>query len=213
MFSDAISGANEGFEYAHERRVELSDLAEGVLALTAAGTNPVALDNGKNSRKRLRSKTMRRSILLTIISVATFAFAACTPETKPVNVAPVSTPVTTPASSPVASPASSPTGSPAATDTTGKPTETAFVGKWNGPEGTFLNITKKGEKFELEIKNLDPASKKYEGTLKDGVIEFTRDGKPATAKPANGDETGMKWLAGKKNCLVITKNSEGFCKD
>lgn len=152
---------------------------------------------------------MRRSILLTIISVATFAFAACTPETKPVNNAPTPTPAATPAASPVASPSASPTGSPAAT--AGK--ADALAGRWQGAEGTFLNVTKKGDKFEIEIKNLDPASKKFEGTAKGDVIEFTRDGKPATIKAATGDETGMKWLAGKKNCVVITKGTEGYCKD
>lgn len=157
---------------------------------------------------------MRRSILLTIISIATFAFAACTPETKPVNNTPAPTPAASPLASPVGSPAGSPTGSPAADDKTpaGK-ADDALTGRWQGVEGTFLNVTKKGDKFEIEIKNLDPASKKYEGTAKGDVIEFTRDGKPATIKIATGDETGMKWLAGKKNCVVITKGSEGYCKD
>lgn len=156
---------------------------------------------------------MRRSILLTIISVATFAFAACTPEVKPVNNTPAATPAASPVSSPVASPAASPTGSPAADDKTPVAKADALAGRWQGAEGTFLNVTKKGDKFEIEIKNLDPASKKFEGTAKGDVIEFTRDGKPATIKTATGDETGMKWLAGKKNCVVITKGTEGYCKD
>ncbi len=152
---------------------------------------------------------MRRSILLTIISVATFAFAACTPETKPIINAPSPTPV----ASPAASPAVSPTGSPVADDKSTAGKADALTGRWLGAEGTFLNVTKKGDKFDIEIKNLDPASKKYEGTAKGDVIEFTRDGKPATIKTATGDETGMKWLLAKKNCVVITKGSEGYCKD
>lgn len=156
---------------------------------------------------------MRRSILLTIISVATFAFAACTPETKPGNNTPAATPAASPAASPVASPAASPTGSPVVDGKTTAGKAETLAGRWQGVEGTFLNVTKKGDKFEIEIKNLDPGSKKYEGTAKGDVIEFTRDGKPATIKTATGDETGMKWLAGKKNCVVITKNSEGYCKD
>jgi hypothetical protein len=163
---------------------------------------------GTVPEKSFGAKTMRRSILLTIISVATFVFAACTPETKPVN---PTTP--TPATSPVASPAASPTGSPAAGDKSTSVKTDALTGRWQGPEGTFLNVTKKGDKFEIEIKALDPASKKYEGTAKGDVIEFTRDGKAATIKTATGDETGMKWLAGKKSCVVITKGSEGYCKD
>jgi hypothetical protein len=156
---------------------------------------------------------MRRSILLTIISVATFAFAACTPEVKPVNNIPAATPAVSPAISPVASPSAIPTGSPAADGKTPVTKADALAGRWQGAEGTFLNVTKKGDKFEIEVKNLDPASKKYEGTAKGDLIEFTRDGKAATIKTATGDETGMKWLAGKKNCVVITKGSEGYCKD
>ncbi len=138
-----------------------------------------------------------------------FAIAACTPEMKPVN----SSPVVTPASSPAASPATSPSASPSSTDNATAGKADALVGKWLGAEGTFLNVTKKGDKFEVEIKNLDPASKKYEGTAKGDMIEFTRDGKTATIKTATGEETGMKWLLAKKNCVVITKGSEGYCKD
>ncbi len=156
---------------------------------------------------------MRRSILLTIISVATFAFAACTPETKTVNTPPAATPTSSPAASPATSPSNSPSASPASNDNATAGKADVLVGKWLGAEGTFLNVTKKGDKFEVEIKNLNPESKKYEGTAKGDVIEFTRDGKPATVKTATGEETGMKWLLAKKNCVVITKGSEGYCKD
>lgn len=85
-------------------------------------------------------------------------------------------------------------------------------GKWTGPEGTYLNVTKKDGKFSIEIKDLDSA-KTFEGTAKGDTIEFTRNGKTETIKHATGDETGMKWLAGKKDCLVVTKGSEGFCRN
>jgi hypothetical protein len=143
---------------------------------------------------------MRRTTLLTIISLGTFFFAACTPETKPVN-------------SPPPSPSASPVSSPVAVNenpTTGKPE--SLAGRWQGAEGTYLNVEKKGDKFEIEIKDLD-ASKKYDGMAKGDAIEFTRDGKTESITAATGDETGMKWLAGKKNCVVITKSKEGYCKD
>jgi hypothetical protein len=44
------------------------------------------------------------------------------------------------------------------------------------------------------------------------VIEFARNGKTETIKSATAEETGMKWLKGEKNCVVITKGSEGYCK-
>lgn len=141
------------------------------------------------------------------------SFTACTPETKPtVNTPPVSSP------SPAASPTASPTGSPVATapgaDKTGDKTASkveAWAGKWTGVEGTYLNITKKGDKYTVEIANLD-GPKTYEGTARGDTIEFTRNGKTETIKAATGAETGMKYLDKETNCLVVTKGSEGFCR-
>jgi hypothetical protein len=112
--------------------------------------------------------------------------------------------------SPITSPSQAPTGSPAADNKTVGKADT-LVGKWPGVEGTYLEVEKKGDKYEIEIKNLD-GSKKYEGTAKGDVIEFSRNGKTETIKAATAEETGMKWLKGEKNCVVITKGSEGYCK-
>jgi hypothetical protein len=95
-----------------------------------------------------------------------------------------------------------------------------LLGKWDGPEGTYLSVTEKmgadgkqqlPRKFEVEIKDLDKAEK-FEGTAKNGVIEFTRKGKVESVKGATGVETGMKYLEKETNCVVVTKGSEGFCK-
>ena len=99
---------------------------------------------------------------------------------------------------------------PADNKTVGK--ADTLVGTWPGVEGTSLKVEKKGEKYEIEIKNLD-GSKKYEGAAKGDVIEFSRNGKTETLKAATAEETGMKWLKGEKNCVVITKGSEGYCKN
>lgn len=151
---------------------------------------------------------MRRSLIIASFLVAAVAaLAACT-ATEPVKPAP-----NAPVASPSASPVASPTGSPAAKDdkaVAGK--ADTLVGQWPGVEGTFLKVEKKGEKFDIEIKNLD-GSKKFEGTAKGDVIEFTRNGKTETIKTATAEETGMKWLKGEKNCVVITKGSEGYCKN
>lgn len=144
---------------------------------------------------------MRRSMLLALFIAAVGALGACsgTPEVKPVpNTAP------SPDVSPTSSPSASPSGSPvAAVDT--------LVGRWPGVEGTYLNVTKKGDKYSVEVKNLDKAET-FEGTAKGDTIEFTRSGITETIKAATAEETGMKWLAGEKNCVVITKGSEGFCR-
>jgi hypothetical protein len=157
---------------------------------------------------------MRRPKGLSILSFGILAvalaglIAACEPKanTPGVNTPPATSP------SPVApaSPAVSPTGSPAA-DVKPSAKVESMVGKWNGPEGTYLNITKKGTGYEVEVKNLDSA-KKFDGIAKGDTIEFTRNGKTETVKSANGAETGMKGFEKETNCLVITKGSEGFCK-
>jgi hypothetical protein len=147
---------------------------------------------------------MRRSILLTVLAAITALGAACTPatENKPVAGTPAATPAV------VSSPASSPAASPAAVD---NKKADSLVGKWTGPEGTYIDVTKNGDKFKVELKNLD-GSKTYDGTAKDGVIEFVRNGKTETVKTATGVETGMKGFEKETNCVVVTKGSEGFCR-
>lgn len=149
---------------------------------------------------------MRKTILLTFFVAAVGVLGACTntPEVK----TPVTVPIATPSASPAASPAVSPSVDPKA------PADNkvaALEGRWPGVEGAYLNVTKKGDKYSIEIKNLDKATT-FEGTAKGDAIEFTSNGKTETIKAATAEETGMKWLAGEKNCVVITKGSEGYCK-
>ena len=141
---------------------------------------------------------------LVVSSVAALGACQTAEPVKP------STPVNS--ASPITSPsqAASPAASPAADNKTVGKADT-LVGKWPGVEGTYLEVEKKGDKYEIEIKNLD-GSKKYEGTAKGDVIEFSRNGKTETIKAATAEETGMKWLKGEKSCVVITKGSEGYCK-
>ena len=141
-----------------------------------------------------------------ILATALVATSACTPDVKP-----PASPSPSPAASgsPAASPAASPSTSPGVT--TGASKADALAGRWPGVEGTYLNITKKGDKYSIEIKDLDSA-KTYEGTAKGDVIEFTRDGKTETIKPASGADTGMKGFEKDTNCVVVIKCKEGFCK-
>ena len=144
-----------------------------------------------------------------ILLAATLSVAsACnnTPEVKP-SAAPAASPVAS--VSPAASLASSPTAGPATGATAGK--ADTLIGRWPGAEGTYLDISKKGDKFAIEIKDLDKAET-YEGTAKGDVIEFTRKGKTETIKTASGVETGMKGFEKEANCVVVTKGKEGFCK-
>ncbi len=95
---------------------------------------------------------------------------------------------------------------PAANNATDK-----WLGKWIGPEGTYLVLSKNADKYVVLINSLDgPAT--YEGTPTRGGIEFQRNGKMESIHAGNGHKTGMKWLMDKTNCLII-KTGEGFCRD
>lgn len=153
---------------------------------------------------------MRRSIVLVLFVAAVGVLGACTttPEVKPVpNVAP--SPAVSP--TPVATPAVSPSVDPKAPAAAPSAKVTALEGKWPGVEGTFLNVTKKADKYSIEIKNLDK-TETFEGVAKGDIIEFKRKDKMETIKAATAGETGMKWLAAEKNCVVINKGSEGYCR-
>ena len=132
--------------------------------------------------------------------------SACTtaPEVKP-----PASPSPAASTVPAASPSASPSGSPSAN--AGSTKVDALVGRWPGVEGSYLNVSKKADKYSIEIANLD-GPKTYEGTAKGDVIEFTRNGKTETIKAASGAETGMKGFEKETNCVVVTKGSEGFCK-
>jgi hypothetical protein len=86
-----------------------------------------------------------------------------------------------------------------------------WLGKWIGPEGTYLVISKNADNYIVEIHSFD-GSATYEGTSAGDRIEFRRDGKTQSIYAGNGDGTGMKWLLDKKNCLII-RTGEGFCRD
>jgi hypothetical protein len=86
-----------------------------------------------------------------------------------------------------------------------------WMGRWNGPEGTYLVLSRNGHKVSILIKDLDNV-KNYQGTAAADSIAFVRDGKTETIRAGNGEQTGMKWLADKKDCLVI-RTGDGYCRD
>jgi hypothetical protein len=109
---------------------------------------------------------------------------------------------------PVSSPPTSPTTAPAASanNATDK-----WLGQWNGPEGTYLLLSKSDDQYVVKIQSLDgPAT--YEGVAAGDRIEFKREGKTESIRAGSGKETGMKWLLEKKDCLII-KQGEGFCRE
>jgi hypothetical protein len=92
----------------------------------------------------------------------------------------------------------------------GRPSD-AWLGKWIGPEGTYLLLSRNGDKYVVKIQSLDgPAS--YQGVAHGDGIQFERQGTTESIHAGSGEQTGMKWLLEKKNCLIV-KTGEGFCRD
>ena len=87
----------------------------------------------------------------------------------------------------------------------------SWLGKWDGPEGTFLQVSKTNDKYQITIQNLD-GPRTFDATPVDGKLQFVRDGQSESIHAGNGEDAGMKWLLDKKNCLVVRKG-EGFCRE
>jgi hypothetical protein len=137
---------------------------------------------------------MSRTFSFIFFVLITVAILGCESRIQPAN------------SSSGASPSSSPT--PASSVANNVLDQ--WLGKWIGPEGTFLVLAKNGAKYVVEIHSLDGAAT-YEGTSAGDRIEFQRGGKTESIHAGSGQDTGMKWLLEKKNCLII-RTGEGFCR-
>jgi hypothetical protein len=86
-----------------------------------------------------------------------------------------------------------------------------WLGKWIGPEGTYLLLSSNGDKYVVKIQSLDgPVT--YQGVAHGDAIQFERQGTTESIHAGSGEQTGMKWLLEKKNCLIV-KTGEGFCRD
>jgi hypothetical protein len=53
---------------------------------------------------------------------------------------------------------------------------------------------------------------RFDGSVTAEGLRFMRDGVAETAVRTDGDATGLKYLAGKKDCLTV-KPGEGYCRD
>ena len=93
-------------------------------------------------------------------------------------------------------------------------TRDAWVGRWKGVEGTYLVVSKGAAagKYRLEMQYTLDAKGKFDGTATPEGIEFERPDGKQVLRASSGDATGLKWLAGKKDCLKV-KDGEGYCRD
>jgi hypothetical protein len=88
-----------------------------------------------------------------------------------------------------------------------------WAGKWVGPEGLFVEIgPAAGGTFTLTMQSDLDTRGTYEGKPVEGGIAFERGGQQLLLRPASGDETGLKYLAGKQDCLMVAPG-EGYCRD
>lgn len=93
-----------------------------------------------------------------------------------------------------------------------------WVGHWVGVEGLVLDVAPDAaagaDHYTLTMRyGLNPQDEgTFKAVAKDGALHFTRPDGAQTLKPGDGDATGLKYLAGKQDCLVV-KSGEGYCRD
>ena len=108
---------------------------------------------------------------------------------------------------------------PAANTIAPEPAATArverdYLGRWVGVEGMVLNVSERaGGGVTLDmVWGLDRADRgTFPGSVTAEGLRFTRNGKDEILVPSDGDATGLKWLAGKTDCLTV-RPGEGYCR-
>lgn len=96
-------------------------------------------------------------------------------------------------------------------DASSAQTADKWLGKWVGPEGTFLLLAGGGGTYKVTIQNLD-GPQTFKGLAAGDQIAFERNGVKEYLRATTGAETGMKWLSDKSNCLAV-RVGEGYCRD
>ncbi|WP_294262218.1 hypothetical protein [uncultured Sphingomonas sp.] len=89
-----------------------------------------------------------------------------------------------------------------------------WVGRWRGVEGLNLVIAKDSAPghYTLDMQYSLDEKGKFTGVATAAGIAFTRPDGEKVLRPTDGDATGLKWLAGKKDCLTVA-SGEGYCRD
>jgi hypothetical protein len=93
------------------------------------------------------------------------------------------------------------------------PVQDDYLGRWTGVEGMYLEVAAKPEGgVTLDMQwDLDNRGT-FDGSVTAEGLRFMRNGVAETAVPSDGDATGLKYLAGKQDCLTV-KPGEGYCRD
>jgi hypothetical protein len=89
----------------------------------------------------------------------------------------------------------------------------SWAGKWTGVEGMYATITTAAPgQYKLEMQSDLDTKGTYDGSDSEHGIKFKRGDEELSLRRGSGDETGLKYLAGKKECLIV-KEGEGYCRD
>ncbi|MEA9988222.1 lipoprotein [Pseudomonas sp. RTS1] len=92
-----------------------------------------------------------------------------------------------------------------------------WVGKWVGVEGLHLTIAKddsigRGHYLLTMQYGLDADDAgTFKGEATEDGIAFIRPDGPQLLRAGDGGATGLKWLADKKDCLIVA-TGEGYCR-
>lgn len=92
-------------------------------------------------------------------------------------------------------------------------TKASYLGRWTGVEGMYLVVASKpGGGVTLDMQwDLDNKGT-FDGSVTAEGLRFMRNGVAESAVHTDGNATGLKYLAGKQDCLTV-KPGEGYCKD
>ena len=94
-----------------------------------------------------------------------------------------------------------------------------YFGRWTGVEGMYLVVSERpGGGMSLEMQSDLDHKGTYQAEFADRhhsggpAIVFVREGRTEALRPTDGAATGLKYLAGKTDCLTV-KSGEGYCRD
>lgn len=94
------------------------------------------------------------------------------------------------------------------------PPASDYVGRWTGVEGMFLDVaaTDRPDRYRLTMQYDLDHRRTVTAKLDNDRLVFTSEGSSHSLVPTDGVATGLKYLAGKKDCLTVVPG-EGYCRD
>lgn len=89
----------------------------------------------------------------------------------------------------------------------------SWKGRWTGVEGMYVVITPTASgTYDLEMQSDLDTKGTYVGKDSEHGIKFSRGDEQLSLYRTAGSETGLKYLADKRDCLMV-KSGEGYCRD